>query len=1589
MRTAPFPSGRSARRVAVAAAVGVAATILAAGWWPPSRPGGWPAAVADDDETAVDVEASVFLPSDRLKERQIELARRLVKDARWSDAAMLLDEILAADRDFFFRPDAKAGTWRSVKVEAGQLVQGLPKEGAEAYALQFRARADRMLREAIQAGDGPAIIAVARRWFHTPAGQKATLLAAIEALDAGQPLAAAAWLDRLAAARSSTWQPTLAVMRSIAWMRAGDEAAAVAILEAARAGGATTTRLGGKDVAVSFPPGGAAAWLATLAGQAPATPRAADEWVMHRGDAARNAIVAAARPLLVPRYRVPLTRHPEEARALEARRKLAADQETPLLPAAVPLAVDGTLLVHAPMGLLAIDFATGKRLWLRTGGAAGPVFDAPGGGDEPTGQRDRELAPVFDDATSGTLASDGRLVFAVESHPDALVVRDPTVNRMQPFGGEAQAGNWTGGNALVAYDLAAKGAVAWRLPAPPTEEDKGRAKPWYLGPPLPLGEQLFVVVEEGGEVRLDVLDARSGGTLWSQPLAELDEDAKVDNADSRARRVAGLSPALAEGVLVCPTGAGAVIAVDLATRTLLWAYNYPVMPVDDIVMEFNGLRVRPRVLGGRLLANGQVVDQPAGRGSGRWIDNAPVMAAGHVLLTPSESDELHCLDLRSGAVAWKQPRQERRAVAGVVGGRVIVVGRTDVEAIDLDGGRTVWSTPVGDAARTISGRSMLANDRLFVPLDTPEVVEIELQGGTIAGRSPGRGGAIPGNLVAYRGEVVSQGVDSLDVFHQTAPLEAKIETAAAAEAGAELTAWATMWRGQMQLDRGEVAAAIASLRAAVAGAPDRMPPDMLAEAMAFAMERDPAVAATLWRDFLALDATPALARRALRAAVDGLLKRGEARPAWDALRALIDVPSGRPRGDDELVHDSADPRVSMTGDRWIRGRLADLLAVAPPDVRGDIDTDAAARLAAATPLADTAATAALMSITDHFASHPVAVAATSALIERLGRNADDRGGGEPARTARLRRDFALLDLERRGGPADRALAASLLEEERRVLDAAPVADGGAAWPLGRVTASRKGSGSASDDMGFRGPRVMPLPVIADSRALLPGVRLGFDLQQPGLLVSDGFGRRLGGPLAIDEGEHVRALGMGHTAVTEASLVGRVAVVRAGGMTIAYELAGPRGAEQGGDKHRRLWTHVANPGAIRGPQLARVINRRFPRQGNVELGLRIREPEHLADGGAGVLGTAGMAALASGVPVLANRTLHFHDAVTGAVLWERHRLDADALVFGDDDFLCVAPRGGGRKAFVLATADGRLVRTCEMPGQDRLLLTHGRFVVTIDAGAAGTGSHADVVRLEALDPVNGDRVDLGRYSGRARAATAGPAALAVVEPNGRLTVIDLATRRVACATTLPEMPTGFEQVIVTAWQDRYLVLVGRPEREADRQQLAALGSVSTLPQLAVPGQPMTGSIWAVDRTSGDVLWNVPATILRHCLHVHQPNELPVLLFARQIVPPRAGDRPRLSVLCLDKRTGHAVFVDDKMPVRQDMLFGCEVSGDPATHTITIAPVGGGLADINLAFTGSPIAPQPPYQATEQTTVSGDFATEVEYWFNRVLTWPGPF
>lgn len=1435
----------------------------------------------DEAEAPADDDGGVRLPADRGKDRQLDRATRLAETGRWTDAALILDELLADDSDTFADERTAKATRRSIRHLATQMIESLPAPGREAYGLVFRSRADRALEQAVAADDAAAIVAVARRWFATPAGQHAAFMTAVAAFEAGRPVEASAWLERLATtADAARFEPTLSIMRALAMQRGGDPQAANRILQEAATRRQGPVRLAGREMNLSFAAGQGIQWLADVVGL-PAGTRTGDEWRQPRGDAARNAIASASRPLLVPRYRVPLTRHPEEARLLDKRRTVERDAGRPVMPAALPVAVNGLIVVRTPLGVLAIDFETGKRLWLQTGTAGAEPADAAA--------VQREIELVFDDAAGGGLSSDGRCVFSVESRTRDLVP-----------GGQAIAGGRDvrrSGNSLAAHDLDRKGGLRWSLPRDGAD---AAADAWYLGAPLVVGDELFVLVEEKGEVRLDVLAAATGALVWSQPLAEFDEAGRGAGLgpETVRRRQAGLTPALGEGVLVCPVGSGTVAAIDATTRSLLWAHRYRVIAAGRQEGDPN----------------------PAQRGgeAPRRCDPCPVIAGGRVLLTPYDSDDLLCLGLRDGQPAWPAPRPGRLRVAGVVDGSVIAVGPASVEAVSLATGASLWQRPLGEAAA--SGRGILTTKSLFLPLDTPEVVEIRIADGSIAGRAAARGGAVPGNLVAYRGEIISRGVDSLDVFHQIDALEPRIERASHDDPG---SVWAACWRGQIDLDGGRVAAGLDPLVEAATAIPPRIAPRTLADALVFALQRDFAAAAPRWRTLSDRDDPAATSPLVTRVAVDAFLRSGDLENAWLGCRRLLAAGGEDAPGD--LVRDPADAALAATTDRWLRGRLAEFATRAPEAVQAAV--------------ADAAATAI------RSAGNSVPVAGRRRRLEQVA----ERLGSHPA--SRAARDALRAELERRvaAGDSDRLLAVrrALLEPEDGGPSQTVDFRSAEAWPLGKVVARVE-----PDEVGTAAARggalTVPLPPPRGAAgAAIPGVGLAYDLQLRRIVVRDSCGRRILEPLPIDP-VTMPMPWLAQPPSIQSSVAGRLLVVRAGSHLSVFDLA----AEPGQDL--LLWQRAERSAAGSGRQWGTAG--RISRAGNVPLGLVISEPD-APEGSSTVVSAP---ASAQGLLSRAGRTVSLLDPVSGRVLWERGRVPFAADWIADDEVACGCTPDG-RGSVVLAMADGRLLERRDLPHRRQRLAVHGRRIVAARPLDEVPGERtARRVLVELVDPAVREARPLGEFSGEARSARVDDDRVAIIEPDGTFTLLDIAAGDVELRVSLPTPPARIEHLQVIPWEDRYLVFAGAPDVFDDVDGDTV--DVQPLHELMLAGEagpPLSGALWAVARRGGALLWPAAATIRRHCLHAAQPTGLPVLLFCRRMHAEERGHT--LGLLALDKRTGQAVLEEDGIRIPPDELAGCELVGNPQDHTITVRDAAGRRL-VTLLFTGEPLSQSDPFQAT---------------------------
>src|SRR5690606_22845033 len=181
----------------------------------------------------------------------------------------------------------------------------------------------------------------------------------------------------------------------------------------------------------------------------------------------------------------------------------------------------------------------------------------------------------------------------------------------------------------------------------------------------PLMGQLYALAEfKGQEIRLVALSPETGALQWSQQLAIVDPPVTSD----QVRRNSGATPSYADGVLVCPTASGALVGIDLSTRSLLWGYQYPRGGYANM-QRFN-VRATIYASGG----------EP--RAADRWADGSVTIADGRVLVTPVETNELFCLNLLDGRELWKQARGTNLYVGCVHDGKAILVGHKTVTAVN-------------------------------------------------------------------------------------------------------------------------------------------------------------------------------------------------------------------------------------------------------------------------------------------------------------------------------------------------------------------------------------------------------------------------------------------------------------------------------------------------------------------------------------------------------------------------------------------------------------------------------------------------------------------------------------------------------------------------------------------------------------------------------------------------------------------------------------------------------------------------------------------------------------------------------------------
>jgi outer membrane protein assembly factor BamB len=1470
----------------------------------------------------------VFPPAPRELKQSLSEANKALQQQRYSDAVKMLSRLVGSEngqraiddeeaQDYFIGSRGEGGTTTSLKAEAQRLLGTMPKQGREWYELQFGAEARSMLDRAIAQGDIQRLAEVVRKFFHTTAGYEATMLLGRYKMDVGQPLAAALYLQRLAdtPAAAARYDPELSVLLAACWLYANmPEKAKQTLVSLKNRNPDVTLRMGDQQVKLFADPSEALTWISGILGARQQFGSSEEaQWLLFRGDAMRNGRSAGSLPLLTTRWSVHTSIDDQDEQIVSELGKAYLDRDLPALPALHPLAAGDYVVMRTADGLIGIDFKTGKRkwvfpwdkpahqVWLR-----GSSVVSPPGGSSP--RKDELNQRIWDDTPYGQLSSDGELVFFIDSlgfaianiYPGRIVIGRGGI-------GQATPGWPQSFNELVALELKTEGKLRWKVGGADGGDEPKLAGAFFLGAPLPLFGQLYALVEVNGEIRLVVLDSASGQQQWSQQLAHVDTRTILIDT---TRRLAGATPSYADGVLVCPTSAGAIVAVDVASRSLLWGYQYsPRVPSSQSINMWRYSTSQQRSPGES------------------WADASVTIADGRVLITPVESDQLHCVDLLTGQSLWptlpKQSEGELLFVACVHGGKVVVVGKNQMTALQLGDGRPAWDKPVEISAMP-SGRGFYSAPHYYLPTTASELLQIDLSNGEIVARL--RTDRILGNLICYKDEVISQGIQSLQTFYQIEPLRERIAEVLKTNPN---DPWALARHGELLVHDGKLNEALDALRRAYELATEDSDETrtLLVQTLFAALRNDFPANREVAIQLEGLIEQPNQRAEYLGLIAAGLQQIGEMEQAFDTFLRLADLDQSR-RDSSPGTLEPLEPNLRVRRDRWLQARVGELLATADDPQRAMMDALVAARLKAA--LADGSAPA-LRRFLDYFGGHPdadqVRLQLAAKLIEagELLRaesllipmhTSPDAAIAAPA-TALLARLLAAAGRYEESALCYRTLAerwgdtVSLDGQTGSQLLASIPAASLIAKCLAAPQRWKEGKPETREELtvanGFPSyQRIYPMS-LRETRAFMPAAgNVAFDQQRNQVLLRDGFGsERL--RVSLNRPDGIRLYTTNY-ALTHARASGHLLLV-----SLGFEIVAISTLQNFGEEDAILWREdlaqslPRSPGSpARRPQVQpKPITNPF---GETEFSA--------ADSEGRLIGATGPLNR-DGVYYQRLRELVCADPLTGETLWVRNDLEPSSDIFGDEELVFViAP--GSTTATVLRAADGKLLGSREVADRKHRWAIHERRILSWN-------QLDGQLRLSLDDIWAESNIWQHDFPAGTKGYLVEDDEVAVVQADGAFLLLSLEDGQVRIEATL-EPETSLTALHVLRSRDQYHVIVSRP----------ATNEVPNMAISSVPGgmkSPLVfGRVYAFDRHTGKLQWDTPAHISQYGLPLDQPSEVPVLTFLRQMVPTAGAPRRTLtSILCMDKRDGRVIFSKDDIPTTASSYA---ITGDIQQQTVSL-------------------------------------------------------
>jgi outer membrane protein assembly factor BamB/tetratricopeptide (TPR) repeat protein len=846
-----------------------------------------------------------FILPDRETIQHLNLARSLLQTDRHSEAIGHIDAILALENDTFFPKAEIDSTYSSLKTETTRLIESMGPEAKKVYSLFFDAPANEKLSEAIRESSQTKLTNLIGRYPKTPAAERAKFLLALNLFDRGHLHAGAELFEqlRLKTKKPKSFEPTLTLSLGSCLIQTDQIDLAKKRIDQLREQRPTIVATFGDQTGALFvdrsgKPISTDSILKQLKATAPKkTARHPADWTMAGRTATRDSKAKGHLPLLWQIWSIPTTDHPLLEQAIDQQIDRFESQSKPISAAAQPLAIGNTVLTRTAKTLLAIDIETGKRVWeIQIDDPLAPIEKSSAA--RPTSPLKRPLTNfektsklinrLTNDTLYGSISADPQRVYSIEG----LDISNASINffRGAPRWRGAKNQTTPPTNRLAAHDIKT-GKRLWQICDLPLKPKTANSGTFFLGAPLPIDQRLYVLAEKSRQIKLLTLVPSTGEILDEIPLAI----SKLQFNEDPLRMSQAISPAMDQGVLICPIGDNSLVAIEPATGILKWAYQ----------------------ASGTVSTKQQLLHKRSKRLPFAHPAAEPILDGGHVFFMPYKSDLIHCLDLKTGKPIWKSPTENDLYMATVTDDRIILIGYHKVRSLDRKTGKLIdgWPLELPEGA-TPSGTGFLSGDDYFLPLSTGTIIQIDTRTAKIKSETAPNKSIRPGNLICHKNKIISQTLRSLDAFFQLAPLTAGLEE--------------RLKKNQHDLDalrlRSAVAAARGNLDRAIADqlTLNRLDPsdsnrERLGQLFLDGLQNDFAKYIKRTSELSPLFKSPEAKQTYLRILVNGYESTGNWRQVAMVLGQLVDK-IGEP---DDLI--KIPPKRHVRSDRWMRTHVERLV----------------------------------------------------------------------------------------------------------------------------------------------------------------------------------------------------------------------------------------------------------------------------------------------------------------------------------------------------------------------------------------------------------------------------------------------------------------------------------------------------------------------------------------------------------------------------------------------------------------------------------------------------------------------------------------